>query len=208
MRTIASASALLLGLLAAGCNGELVGGGAREVNAVATGDGTTSSSPSVAPAPRPALTPGGTASFQSAGINGTVSFTARVELVRGSASVALQPNPASAAVRTDGRDTMHVAEREVPRERYGVARVTFTSVTANVASGLRIAGVSLTGRVDVGIPVGQGVVVEMPVDLGRASETATLLIDLDASTWLAAADPVTRIVPESAFRGAVKLRGL
>jgi hypothetical protein len=208
MRNITSASALLLALLVAGCNGELVGGGAREVNAVATGDGTTSGSPSGAVAPRAALVPGGAASFQSAGISGTVSFTARVELVRGSSSVALHPNPASTTVRTDGRDTMYVAEREVPRERYGMARVTFTSVTANVSSGLRIGGASLTGRVDVGIPAGGGVVVEMPVDLGGANDDATLLIDLDASAWFAATDPVTRIVPASAFQSAVKLRRL
>jgi hypothetical protein len=42
---------------------------------------------------------------------------------------------------------------------------------------------------------------------GRIAARA-LLIDLDASAWLAAADPATRVVPASVFRGAVKLRGL
>lgn len=208
MRTMTGAAALLFGLAAAGCNGELVGGGVRDVDAVATGDGGQGGSASMAMAPRMSLQPGGTVAFQSAGLSGTVTFTARVELVRGESAVALNPAPASASVRVDGGDTVHVASRRVPERRYGVARVTFTSVTANVSGGLRIGGVSLTGRVDVGIPVGDSVVVEMPVDLGGSDDDATLLIDLDASSWLAAANPATRIVPASAFRSAVRLRGL
>lgn len=206
MKTMLGAAALLFGMLAAGCNGELVGGGVRDVDAVATGDGSSTGG-SASAAPALSLSPGGTAAFQTSGVSGTVSFTARVELVRDGSAVSLNPSPASASVRTDGGDTVRVAGRSV-QGRYGVARVTFTSVTANVSAGLRIGGVALTGRVDVGIPAGQGVVVEMPVDLGDADDDATLLIDLDASAWLSAADPATRIVPAAAFRSAVRLRAL
>ena len=207
MKTMLGAAALLFAMLAAGCNGELVGGGVRDVDAVATGDGSSTGG-SASAGPVLSLAPGGTAAFQSSGVSGIVNFTARVELVRDGSAVSLHPSPASASVRTDGGDTVQVAGRTVPQGRYGVARVTFTSVTANVSAGLRIGGVALTGRVDVAIPAGQGVVVEMPVDLGDADDDATLLIDLDASTWLSAADPATRIVPAAAFRSAVRLRAL
>jgi hypothetical protein len=202
MRTKTTLAALLAGTMAlAGCGRELVGGGNRDVDAAATGDGTSGGSPSLAP--RYAVAPGGGGVFQANGIGGTITFDARVYLVRNATPLPLN-GPATATVRVDGRDTVAVAADRVPRVEYPVARVVFTRVTANVTGGLVVGGVTVTGQVSVAIA--DSVVVERPVDLGDADEDATLLIDLDASAWLQAANPVTRIVPAAAFQSAVKLR--
>ena len=202
MRTKTTLAALLAGMMAAaGCGRELVGGGHRDVDARATGDGTTGGSASLAP--RYAVAPGEGAVFQVNGISGTITFDARVYLVRNAEPLPLN-GPATATVRADGRDTVTVASDRVRAVEYPVARVVFTRVTANVTSGLAIGGVSITGQVSVAIA--DSLVVERPVDLGDADDDATLLIDLDASAWLQAANPVTRIVPAAAFQSAVKLR--
>jgi hypothetical protein len=201
MRATRCAAALAaLAMFLAGCSGELVGGGQRDVDARATGDGTSSGSPSLSP--RFSLADGGTA-FQANGISGTISFDAKVVLMRGG-SAELIGTGASRVVAANGSDTVQVASASVAAVEYPTARVTFTRVQANVASGLSIGGINVTGQVNVAIA--DSVVVEMPVDLGDADEDATLLIDLDASAWLAAANPATRVVSSTAFRGAVKLR--
>lgn len=204
MKTMRSLTALLAGMtMLSGCGRELVGGGARDVDARATGDGTAGGSPSLAPSR--AVAPGGGPVFQTNGVSGTITFDARVSLVRGSTATPLN-GTATSTVSANGHDTVLVVSGRVDEVEYPVARVVFTRVTANVTGGLVIGGVGLTGQVDVGIAPGDSVVVEMPVDLGDPDDDATLLIDLDASAWLFAANPVTRIVSATAFRNAVKLR--
>lgn len=203
MKMMRPLAALLAGMMAlTGCGRELVGGGARNVDARATGDGTPGGSASVAPAY--AIAPGGGPSYQANGINGSITFDARVSLVRNSTPEPL--GTGTATVSVNGRDTVTVASGRVARVDYPVARVVFTRVTANVTSGLTIGGTSLTGRVDVAIAPGDSIVVERPVSLGDRNDDATLLIDLDASAWLGLANPLTRIVPAAAFQSAVKLR--
>lgn len=205
MKTKRTLAALLAGMaMLAGCGRELVGGGARDVDAYATGDGTPGGSPSVAPSY--AVLPGTAAPvFQANGVSGSITFDARVSLVRSGQATPLS-GTGTTTVSANGRDTALVASGRVDDVDFPIARVVFTRVTANVTSGLVIGGISLTGQVNVGIAPGDSVVVEMPVDLGDPDDDATLLIDLDASAWLLAANPVTRTVSATAFRGAVKLR--
>ena len=206
MKTMRSLAALLAGTMAlSGCARELVGGGAREVDARATGDGTSGASPSMAPAY--AVAPGAAPVFQANGISGTITFDARVSLVRSGQATPLN-GTATGTVSVNGHDTVTVVSGRVDDVDFPVARVVFTRVTANVTGGLLIGGVGLTGQVNVGIAPGDSVVVEMPVDLGDPDDDATLLIDLDASAWLFAANPATRLVAASVFRSAVKLRGI
>jgi hypothetical protein len=201
MRTKRCAAALAaLTMFLAGCSGELVGGGQREVDAQATGDGTSGGSAALAP--RFSLADGETA-FQANGISGTISFDAKVVLMRGG-SAELIGTGSNRVVAANGSDTVQVASATVASVDYPTARVTFTRVQANVTSGLDIGGINVTGQVNVAL--GDSVVVEMPVDLGDEDEDATVLIDLDASAWLTAANPVTRVVSSSAFAAAVKLR--
>lgn len=202
MRTILSAAALLAAITTAGCSGELVGGGARDVDAYATGDGTGSGG-AASLAPGYAIAPGGGAAFQAGGITGTVTFDASVSLLR-PGFVEPVVNGATATVSVDGSDTVRLGGAELSEGAFPTARVVFTRVTANVATGLVIGGVTLTGRVDVAIA--DSVVVEVPVNVPAGDEDVELLVDLDASVWLAAANPVTRTVSAAAFRSAVKVR--
>ncbi|HEX2206591.1 MAG TPA: hypothetical protein VHG93_02855 [Longimicrobium sp.] len=203
MKTMKSLAALLGMMMLAGCGRELVGGGARDVDARATGDGTPGGSAAMAPSY--ALSPGAGPVFQTNGISGSITFDARVSLVRNQTVTPLGASMGT-TVSANGRDTVAVASARVDDVDFPIARVVFTRVTANVTGGLVIGGVSLTGEVNVGIPAGDSVVVEMPVNLGGADEDATLLIDLDASAWLFAASPVTRVVSATTFRNAVRLR--
>lgn len=184
-------------LVASGCGREVVVGGQKEVDAVAAGDETSGSSAALAPIRAPA----GPVSYTLAVPQGTVTFTGTLSLVAEDGSVApVADAPRTVTVRLDGREPF--AQRRVPAERYVRARVTFTRVEAEVTGG--VLGVS--GRVEVQLPPG-GVVVERAVsmpDPERARET--VLVDLNASAWLAAA--VGGVVPASVFESAVRVRAL
>jgi hypothetical protein len=210
MRTIARLAPLLVVLALPGCGKEVVVGGQKEVDTYATGDGTPEGSPSLAPSYAVAPGGGGPVATHIAGrAQGTVTFDARVSLVAGAGApepVNLAASPA--VVRIDGHDTTFVAGGRVPRVRYTAVRVAFTRVRAGVASGLVIGGVSLTGEVRVNIATGDSIVVEVPLALDDPEADEELLIDLDASAWLPAANPATRLVAATAFRNAVKVRRL
>jgi hypothetical protein len=98
-----------------------------------------------------------------------------------------------------GRDSVYVG-------LYPSARVTFSSISANVTGGLPgVGGLPISGRVTVQLttPVTVEVPVALTVESGSEHE---VIIDLNASTWLAAVDPATLTVPASAFRGALGVR--
>ncbi|HYJ77998.1 MAG TPA: hypothetical protein VEW03_00150, partial [Longimicrobiaceae bacterium] len=182
--------ALLLVLGVAGCGKEVVVGGQKEVDAHATGDGTPEGSPARLDASRTLVFADGPSATHIAGrAQGTVSFDARVSLVAGGSA---QVNgPASATVRIDGHDSVRVARGRVTAAGYTAVRVVFTRVTTNVTGGLVIGGVGLTGQVDVFIAPGDSIVVERAVSLGGEEEDVRVLVDLDASAWLSAANPAT-----------------
>jgi hypothetical protein len=204
MRTRIALAALLLAMTTAGCGKELVAGGQKHVDAAGTGDGTPEGSASKAPAYD--LVPGGDSPLAAARAQGTVTFTAKVEVATaGGAYVPLSSAPATVVVKIDGSDSVHVAAGNVPAGSYTRVRVTFTGVQANVTGGLVIGGVGVTGLVSVGA-AGESVIVERAVSLGSPSADVRLLIDLDASAWLGTANPVTKVVASSTFQGAVKIR--
>lgn len=201
--------ALLLLAGAAGCGKEVLVGGQKDVETRATGDGTSEGgSPSRATAYALAP-PGGPVTTHIAGrAQGTITFDAKVELVSTTGAAEDAGGPASATVRIDGHDSVFVARGSVPGDQYATVRVTFTRVTANVTSGLVIGGINVTGQVNVAILPGSAIVVERQVALGGPNEDVVLLVDLDASAWLGATNPATRIVAASAFQSAVKVRRL
>lgn len=201
--------ALLLLSGAAGCGKEVLVGGQKDVETRATGDGTPESgSPSRAPAYALAPADGPVTTHIAGRAQGTITFDAAVELISTSGAAEDAGGPASATVRIDGHDSVFVARGSVPRDQYATVRVTFTRVTANVTGGLVIGGINVTGQVSVLIAPGGSVVVERQVDLGAPDEDVELLVDLDASAWLSATNPATRIVAASAFQNAVKVRRL
>lgn len=198
-----TALALLLMLIGPGCGKELVVGGEKHVDTRSTGDGTPEGSASMAPAfdrgPAAGL------SLAAARAQGTITYQARVELLRANGGAVSLGAPTTATVKIDGSDTVAVIARDLAAGSYTGVRVTFTSVQANVTGGLVIGGTSLTGVVNVGSPA-ESIVVEQTVDLGSPSESVRLLIDLDASAWLPTVNPATRVVASSVFQGAVKIR--
>lgn len=196
---IALAAVLALG----GCGKDFVAGGARDVEVHATGDATPEGSPSAA---RMSLAPSDGARSLGAAAQGTIAFDARVSLASSNRAEAVNRTPASTSVRIDGRDTVRLTTGEVPRGSYDRVRIVFTRVEADVTSGLVIGGVAFTGRATVAIAPGDSIVVERPVSLGGQGDDVRLLVDLDASAWLASTNVVTRIVPAAAFQGAVKVR--
>jgi hypothetical protein len=196
---------LLMG--AAACGKEVVVGGVRDkdVEVYATGDGTQEDSAGASHAPvlSPAPAGGPAATHIGGRVQGTISFDALVEVVTASGEAVRVGNAQSVVVRSDGHDTVLVARAKVLEREYTTVRVTFTRVTANVASGLTIGGISITGQVSVEVPQ-QGIVVERQVPLGGPEEDVQVLIDLDASDWLFAT--LDRVVPATAFQQAVKIR--
>ncbi len=198
----------LLLAAAAGCGKEVVVGGQRdkEVEVYVTGDGTQPDSAGASRAPllSPLAPAGGPAAVHIAGlVQGTISFDALVEVVTASGQAARVGNAQSIVVRSDGHDTVLVARADVLEEQYTTVRVTFTRVTASVASGLVIGGVSITGQVNVEIPA-HGVVVEREVPLGGPEDDVQVLVDLNASDFLFAT--LDRIVPTASFEQAVTIR--
>ena len=200
--------AFLLLLGAAGCGKEVVVGGQKDVDTYATADGTPEGGASASRAPALSVAPAGPLATHIAGrAQGTVSFDARVALVSvAGARAEINRTPITTALRIDGHDTTFVASSRVPEDSYVGVRVTFTRVMANVTSGLTIGGANVTGAVSVNIAPGDSVVVERQVALGPGDADVRVLVDLDASAWLSTASPVTRLVPASAFQGAVKVR--
>lgn len=195
--------ALIVVLALGGCGKDFVAGGARDVEVHATGDATPEGSPSAA---RMSLAPSDGPRSLSAAAQGTITFDARVSLVSSNRVEEVNRTPASTAVRIEGRDTVRLTSGEVRQGSYDRVRIVFTRVEADVASGLVIGGITITGRVGVGIAPADSIVVERPVSLGDEDDDVRLLIDLDASAWLASTNVVTRVVPPAAFQSAVKVR--
>lgn len=182
---------LVLALLAAGCGRDAVAGGYKEVETVAVGDGDAGGSASRAPA--------GARRLSLSVPQGTLTFVAAVSLVAEDGG----PVPVTDGARTvqltiDGRESF--AEARVLRTRYARVRVVFTRVEADVTGGL----LGITGLVKVGIAPGGSLVVERDVPLADADRRDTVVVDLNASAWLAAA--VAGTVPAPVFESAVRIR--
>ena len=192
-------AALLLALAAGGCGKDVVVGGQKDVEANATGDATPEGgSPSRQPGPAFSLLDHAPGRAQ-----GTITADVRVVLLASGGTFALNDAPTRVTMQIDGDDSVRVVARSVPQAAYTGVRLTFTRVQANVLSGLVIGGVNVTGSVSVAID--GSLVVERPVSMLDADADYEMLIDLDASAWLPATNPVSRIVPAAAFSNAVKV---
>lgn len=185
--------ALLALSLAAGCGREVVGGGQKEVETVAVGDGTPDGAASRSPAEG--------ARWSAAVPQGTLAFIVELSLVaEDGRALPLTAGPRTVEVRLDGSERAPVSVAVVPAMRYAQVRAAFTSVEAEVSAGV----LGVTGKVRVGIPPGERLVVVRSVPLPDPDRRETLVLDLNASAWLAAA--VGGVVSPAAFEQAVRIR--
>lgn len=183
----------------AGCSKELLAGGERGEVTTTMNDGPGSSSARSDGAPSTRLLrsvlPAGT------GPQGTVQAAVQVALVEeGGGADVIVPDGAATVRIGDSEGAVLGTDDSVYVGLYPTARVTFSSVTADITGGLPIIGrvtVQLTAPVTIEAPVALTV---------EAGSKHRVIIDLNASTWLAAVDPVTLTVPAAAFRSALEVR--
>lgn len=175
LRPLALIGALLV---LAGCDADPtgIGSGMGEVRAVAVSTG--SASPDA---------------------RGTVSFDAAVTLI--SSTGAEVPLGGGGSTEIGIRDSggTAFASGGVAPGTYTRARVTFSRVSGSAEGNVVVGGRPFLGSFDVAIP--SPVVVEAPVQIVvDAGSTRDLVVDLNATDWLAEMDLTSRRVSASAFR--------
>lgn len=204
MRKYLEVGCLALLALLGGCGQELLAGGQREgeVTAEVTDDPQSTPSRSVARRSVSGAPGAFTATFRAP--EGTVEVDGSVALLRDDGVAVPLSSGGSARVRIGARDTVTLATRSVRSASYSRARITFTRVEADVTSGLLVGGVAVSGRVRV--PLSQPLTLELPTGLVvQERGKHRVIIDLNSSIWLLAADPVLRTVPQGVFAAAVQL---
>jgi hypothetical protein len=194
-----SAMLLLPGLT--GCGVELVGGAERgEVETTMTDD-PSSNEPSPSRSPAPSMSRAPEVSEQVVAIEGTVSADLAVALVAGGEATQVTSGTVTGQVRIASTDRDALGTRRVVEGVYPTVRLTFTRIEAQVETGV---GAPLSVEVDMR---GSPLVIEAPVPVEvREEDVATVEVDLNAAVWLAFADPVTGLVPRSAFASAIAVR--
>lgn len=196
---------LLVCLLGASACGNLTAGGIGEVVVEVTADET---SPVLSP--RPAFAASGGAPARSDHDDddpeGELEVEMRLFLVsENGASVALTDDEIEVQVDLEGIEQDEVANRVVGVGRYTELRLVFLEIEAQVDAGLIINGVPVTGPVEVELE-DPPLTVSRALDLEvRPEERTTLLVDLNAASWLQAVDPVTATVDEQVFADLISI---
>ncbi len=211
--------------LASGC-GNLTAGGVAEATVAVSGDAPDAGAPAASKAPvfLAAILPViggdgavfgrarravlGAASRLDDEPEGEVEVEFKIFLVTSDGDV-VSLGDRAVRVRVDipGRTEVRpVRRRTIPAESYSRVRVVFTEIEAEVEAGLIIDGEPLLGPVEVeleadSLPVEAAV--EFQVPQGGEVE---LLVDLNSSAWLRAADPALQIVAQRIFENALEVR--
>lgn len=143
---------------------------------------------------------GESAAASEGALEGTIELTARLELVReGGEVVPVTEGTTTGTLRIATRDVVPLGAEVVAAGSYPLARVTFTRLQARVTSGL----LGVPGAVVV--ELAEPVTIEDRIDLRlREDDERTVVVDLNASVWLAAA--VGGVIPAAVFRQAVEVR--
>ncbi len=200
-----------------GC-GNLTAGGARgEATVAVSGDAPEESSQSSVVAPELATVSGSATdpSLQVSGpigvggpVEGQVKATLRVFLEGADGErIALLDENEQAEVDIQGASEVTLGRSELDVGVYPRIRVVFTDIEADVRSGLEIAGQVLKGRITVGGEDLDSLAVEIDRQVEiREDDVAELLIDLNSTAWLNAANPALKTVATAKFREAVNVQ--
>ena len=184
----------LVAIAATGC-GNLTGGGFADMTLSASGD---EEEPSPAPSAASASAPARSSHVTAVGL---VDARFSAYLTNDTGETVRIGNDELRALRAiDGTDAGVVKVQVVPEDRYTELRLVFSSVTATVFSGLPIIG-------DVTVSIANDrLEVTTPLDLNlREGDDEELAIDLNATAWLLAADPVTLAIDPAVFAALVEV---
>lgn len=198
---VRSALALvLMGTLAA-C-GNLTAGGVGEAAVAMSGDAPDEgASPQMAVVDGPAST-----DHDDDDPEGELEADLTVFLVSsGGETLTLTDGEVRVRVDLQGVDEPTIGSRVVAAGTYTSLRIVFTEIEVEVDAGLVIGGVEIVGPIDVEF---EGVLtvdraIDVTIDDG---ESAELLIDLNAESWLQAVDPLTLAVDAEVVADLVAVR--
>lgn len=147
-------------------------------------------------------------SSTSGSVQGQVSATLRVYLEAADGDrIPLVGLNEQAQVDIQGQNEADLGTTELDAGLYPRIRMVFTDVQADVRSGLVIDGVEVTGLIDVGGENLDSLVVERTVDVEiQGGQRVGLVVDLNSTAWLSAAQPALMTVATSIFRQTVSVQ--
>lgn len=185
--------ATLVGLVAGGC-GNVTVGGYTEVNVNVSGD-----APAATPTAQATLLGGAAASspLRVEGVaEGEVEIDFQLFLIsQDGTSVRLGPGQDDIRVKIDiqgSTEAEPVRNQLIDAGRYTELQIVFKKIQVEVSQGLVVDGQEITGEVDVELS-GTDLLVARPLDLVAVDgSTVTMVVDLNAQSWLAAVDPNTQ----------------
>lgn len=137
---------------------------------------------------------------------GEIELEFDLELVRpDGTTVPLTDQEAEIEVQLPGPEETEVTTRVVDAGEYSALRVTFNEIDVWIDQGLVIDGVPVTGLIDVEFE-DLNLVVERTIDLNLEEGTdAELVVDMNATVWLDAVDPILKIVDETVVAESIQV---
>lgn len=131
-------------------------------------------------------------------------FTLALLAANGAVEV-LSSNPVRLRVDLEGRQEADAVSTTVPAGTYNALRVTFTDFEIEVDAGLIINGVPIVGAIEVELEDGV-LQVDKPLALDLLDgDQVSLLVDMNAATWLQAIDADLRTVAEAVVGDAISV---
>lgn len=191
-----------LGLLVAatGC-GNLTAGGIGEAVVVVSGDAEdpvpTSAWMQPAVLDLPAARSAGSEDDQPEGQIEAEMLLALVDQT--GVLVPLSDDEFEVSVDLEGVEEDETLPRDIPAGAYTDLRIVFLQIEVEVDAGLVIQGDTVTGPIDIDLD-SDSLVVLKPLGLGLEDRASvSILVDLNAASWLQAVDPATSTVDAAVF---------
>lgn len=208
-RSLKNGSSVLIALAAcallAGCGNLTAGGLTGEATVTVSGDAPDAQG--AAPQRAAGLSLTAPLAMSGGGPEGEVKadFFIYLETATGG-SVSLSEDEIRIRLDVQGRQEVDAVDAmTVPATQYSQMRIVFTDIRVDVAEGLIINGVPVVGEVRVELK-DTAVTVIRPLNLDiKENDKVFLLLDLNATTWLQAVDPVLKVIAEDVFGDAVSV---
>ncbi|MFP3948244.1 MAG: hypothetical protein ACLFWG_05900, partial [Longimicrobiales bacterium] len=140
-------------------------------------------------------------------VEGQVDATLRVYLENDVGDrIPVVAEDSRAVVDVEGRSEATLSRVQLPVGSYPRARVIFTDVHADVEAELLVGNVPVEGRIDVGGPGVDSIVVEREAGITlEEDQEIQLLVDLNSPSWLAEVDLESMLVEAAIFQQEVQV---